>query len=173
MSIVRSVLGYTPEIGKDSFIAENATIIGNFTCGEGCSFWYGSVIRADVNAITLGEKVNIQDNATVHCTYKKWPTTIGNNVSVGHNAIIHGCTIQDNVLIGMAAIVMDDCIVGEGCIVAAGSVVTQGKKLTPGTLWAGVHAKEIGPVQPRLRTGEIERIANNYLKYSSWYKQQD
>ena len=125
MSIVRSVLGYTPEIGKDSFVAENATIIGNFKCGEGCSFWYGSVIRADVNAITLGEKVNIQDNATVHCTYKKWPTTIGNNVSVGHNAIIHGCTIQDNVLIGMGAIVMDDCIVGEGCIVAAGSVVTK------------------------------------------------
>ena len=173
MSIVRSVLGYTPEIGKDSFIAENATIIGNFTCGEGCSFWYGSVIRADVNAITLGEKVNIQDNATVHCTYKKFPTTIGNNVSVGHNAIIHGCTIQDNVLIGMGAIVMDDCIVGEGCIVAAGSVVTQGKKLTPGTLWAGVRAKEIGLVPPRLRIGEIERIANNYLKYSSWYKQQD
>ncbi|MGA0233584.1 MAG: gamma carbonic anhydrase family protein, partial [Saprospiraceae bacterium] len=114
MSIVRSVLGYTPEIGKDSFVAENATIIGNFKCGEGCSFWYGSVIRADVNAITLGEKVNIQDNATVHCTYKKFPTTIGNNVSVGHNAIIHGCTIQDNVLIGMGAIVMDDCIVGEG-----------------------------------------------------------
>jgi len=173
MSIVRSVLGYTPEIGKDSFVAENATIIGNFKCGEGCSFWYGSVIRADVNAITLGEKVNIQDNATVHCTYKKFPTTIGNNVSVGHNAIIHGCTIQDNVLIGMGAIVMDDCIVGEGCIVAAGSVVTQGKKLTPGTLWAGVPAQEIGPVPPRLRTGEIERIANNYLKYSSWYKQQD
>ena len=117
--------------------------------------------------------MNIQDNATVHCTYKKFPTTIGNNVSVGHNAIIHGCTIQDNVLIGMGAIVMDDCIVGEGCIVAAGSVVTQGKKLTPGTLWAGVPAKEIGPVPPRLRTGEIERIANNYLKYSSWYKQQD
>ena len=173
MSIVRSVLGYTPEIGKDSFVAENATIIGNFTCGEGCSFWYGSVIRADVNAITLGERVNIQDNATVHCTYKKFPTTIGNNVSVGHNAIIHGCTIQDNVLIGMGAIVMDDCIVGEGCIVAAGSVVTQGKKLTPGTLWAGVPAKEIGLVPPRLRIGEIERIANNYLKYSSWYKQQD
>ena len=173
MSIVRSVLGYTPEIGNDSFVAENATIIGNFTCGKGCSFWYGCVIRADVNTITLGDKVNIQDNATVHCTYKNSPTTIGNNVSVGHNAIIHGCTIHDNVLIGMGAIVMDDCIVGEGCIVAAGSVVTQGKNLTPGTLWAGVPAKEIGPVPTRLRTGEIERIANNYLKYSSWYKEYD
>ena len=170
MPIVRPVLGHHPEIGKDSFIAENATIIGNFSCGEGCSFWYGSVIRADVNAITMGNKVNVQDNATVHCTYKKFPTTIGDNVSIGHNAIVHGCTIANNVLIGMGAIVMDDCVVGEGCIVAAGSVVTQGKKLAPGTLWAGVPAKEIGQVPERLRTGEIERIANNYQKYSSWYK---
>ena len=116
MPIVRPVLGHHPEIGKDSFIAENATIIGNFSCGEGCSFWYGSVIRADVNAITMGNKVNVQDNATVHCTYKKFPTVIGNNVSIGHNAIVHGCTIENNVLIGMGAIVMDDCVVGEGCM---------------------------------------------------------
>jgi carbonic anhydrase/acetyltransferase-like protein (isoleucine patch superfamily) len=114
----------------------------------------------------------VQDNATVHCTYKKFPTVIGDNVSIGHNAIVHGCTIENNVLIGMGAIVMDDCVVGEGCIVAAGSVVTQGKKLAPGTLWAGVPAKEIGLVPERLRTGEIERIANNYLKYSSWYTEE-
>ncbi|MEY2970196.1 MAG: hypothetical protein RLZZ599_569 [Bacteroidota bacterium] len=170
MALVKPLLGHTPSFGSDCFLAENATVIGQFRCGDGCSFWFGSVVRGDVNAITFGHKVNVQDNATVHCTYEKYPTTVGNNVSIGHNAIVHGCTIEDNVLIGMGAIVMDDCVVGEGCIVAAGSVVTQGKKLAPGTLWAGVPAKEIGPVPVRLREGEIERIANNYQKYSSWYK---
>ena len=170
MALIKSLLGHTPEFGEECFVAENATIIGQFKCGDGCSFWYGRVVRGDVNSITFGHKVNVQDNATVHCTYEKFPTVVGNNVSIGHNAIVHGCTIEDNVLIGMGAIVMDDCVVGEGCIVAAGSVVTQGKKLAPGTLWAGVPAKEIGPVPERLRKGEIERIANNYLKYSSWYK---
>lgn len=169
MPVIKTILGHTPRIGKDSFIAENATIVGQLTCGEGCSFWFGSVVRADVNAIVMGNKVNVQDNATVHCTYEKYPTVIGNNVSIGHNAIVHGCRIEDNVLIGMGAIVMDNCVVEEGCIVAAGSVVTQGKRLSKGTLWAGVSAKEIGAVPDRLRSGEIERIANNYVKYSSWY----
>ena len=169
MPVIKTILGHTPSIGKDSFIAENATIVGQLTCGEGCSFWFGSVVRADVNAIIMGNKVNVQDNATIHCTYEKYPTVIGNNVSIGHNAIVHGCRIEDNVLIGMGAIVMDNCVVEEGCIVAAGSVVTQGKRLTKGTLWAGVPAKEVGLVPERLRTGEIERIANNYQKYSSWY----
>ena len=169
MPVIKTILGHTPNIGKDSFIAENATIVGQLTCGEGCSFWFGSVVRADVNAIVMGNKVNVQDNATVHCTYEKYPTVIGNNVSIGHNAIVHGCRIEDNVLIGMGAIVMDNCVVEEGCIVAAGSVVTQGKRLTKGTLWAGVPAKEVGLVPERLRSGEIERIANNYQKYSSWY----
>ncbi len=169
MPVIKTILGHTPKIGKDSFIAENATIVGQLTCGEGCSFWFGSVVRADVNAIVMGNKVNVQDNATVHCTYEKYPTVIGNNVSIGHNAIVHGCRIEDNVLIGMGAIVMDNCVVEEGCIVAAGSVVTQGKRLSKGTLRAGVPAKEIGAVPDRLRSGEIERIANNYVKYSSWY----
>lgn len=170
MPIIRPLRGHIPEIGQDSFIAENATIIGQFKCGDGCSFWYGSVIRADVNAITLGNNVNVQDNATVHCTYEKYATVIGNNVSIGHNAIVHGCTIEDNVLIGMGAIVMDNCVVEQGCIVAAGAVVTSGTRLKAGTLWAGMPAKELGPVPERLRAGEIERIANNYQKYSSWYK---
>ena len=169
MPVIKTILGHTPSIGKDSFIAENATIVGQLTCGEGCSFWFGSVVRADVNAIVMGNKVNVQDNATVHCTYEKYPTVIGNNVSIGHNAIVHGCRIEDNVLIGMGAIVMDNCVVEEGCIVAAGSVVTQGKRLPKGTLWAGVPTKEVGLVPERLRSGEIERIANNYQKYSSWY----
>ena len=107
MPVIKTILGHTPKIGKDSFIAENATIVGQLTCGEGCSFWFGSVVRADVNAIVMGNKVNVQDNATVHCTYEKYPTVIGNNVSIGHNAIVHGCRIEDNVLIGMGAIVMD------------------------------------------------------------------
>lgn len=170
MAVIKPLLGHSPEFGTNCFLAETAVIIGQFKCGDGCSFWYGSVVRGDVNSITFGHKVNVQDNATVHCTYEKFPTVVGNNVSIGHNAIVHGSTVEDNVLIGMGAIVMDDCVIGEGCIVAAGSVVTQGKKLAPGTLWAGVPAKEIGPVPKRLRKGEIERIANNYLKYSSWYK---
>lgn len=169
MALIKSILGHTPAFGENCFKAENATIIGNVQCGDGCSFWFGSVVRGDVNAIVMGDQVNVQDNATVHCTYEKYPTHIGSNVSIGHNAIVHGCTIEDNVLIGMGAIVMDNCVVGEGCIVAAGSVVTQGKQLAPGTLWAGVPAKEMGPVPERLRTGEIERIAANYQKYSSWY----
>lgn len=172
MAIIKPLLGHTPAFGADCYLAENAAIIGNFRCGDGCSFWFGSVVRADVNAITLGNKVNVQDNATIHCTYEKYPTVIGNHVSIGHNAVVHGCTIEDDVLIGMGAIVMDNCVVGKGCIIAAGSVITQGKTLPPGTLWAGVPAKEVGPVPERLRTGEIERIANNYQMYSSWYEQE-
>jgi carbonic anhydrase/acetyltransferase-like protein (isoleucine patch superfamily) len=172
MSLIRPLRGYTPEVSKDAFVAENAVIIGQFKCGKGCSFWYGSVIRADVNAITLGDFVNVQDNATIHCTYEKYPTVIGNNVSIGHNAVVHGCTVEDNVLIGMGAIVMDNCTVEQGCIIAAGSVVTQGTRVPAGTLWAGVPAKQIGPVPEILRSGEIERIANNYQKYSSWYTEE-
>ena len=172
MAIIKPLLGHIPTFGEDCFLAENAAIIGQFTCGDGCSFWFGSVARADVNSITLGNKVNVQDNATIHCTYEKYPTVIGNHVSIGHNAVVHGCTIEDDVLIGMGAIVMDNCVVGKGCIIAAGSVITQGKTLPPGTLWAGVPAKEIGPVPERLKKGEIERIANNYQMYSSWYEQE-
>lgn len=173
MGIIRSLKGFTPELGKDCFVAENAALIGELKTGDQCSFWYGAVLRADVHSITLGNKVNIQDNATVHCTYEKYPTVIGNNVSVGHNAVIHGCTIHDNVLVGMGAIIMDNCVVEEGCIIAAGTVVTQGTHLPAGTLWAGVPAKNRGPVPERLRTGEIERIANNYMMYSNWYKNGD
>ena len=170
MSIILPVKGVMPQIPDSCFVAPNATIVGDVIFGESCSIWFNAVVRGDVNSIRIGNKVNIQDGACLHCTYEKTQVHIGNNVSIGHNAIVHGCTIEDNVLIGMGAIVMDDCVVGEGCIVAAGSVVTQGKKLAPGTLWAGVPAKEMGPVPERLRKGEIERIANNYLKYSSWYK---
>jgi len=170
MALMRELLGKKPQFGKNCFLAETAVIIGDVEMGEDCSIWYNAVLRGDVNYIKMGNKVNIQDNAMVHCTYQKFPTTLGNNVSVGHNAIVHGCTIHDNVLIGMGAIVMDDCVVESYSIVAAGAVVTQGTHIKEGELWAGIPAKKIGMVSQELKEGEIERIANNYMKYSSWYK---
>lgn len=170
MALVRELLGKQPQFGENCFLAETAVVIGDVVMGRDCSIWYNAVLRGDVNFIKLGDKVNIQDNAMVHCTYQKFPTTIGNNVSVGHNAIVHGCTIYDNVLIGMGAIVMDDCVVESYSIVAAGAVVTQGTHIKEGELWAGIPAKKIGMVSQDLKEGEIERIANNYVKYSSWYK---
>ena len=172
MALIKKLLGKTPVIGENTFLAETATIIGDVEMGKECSIWYNAVLRGDVHYIKLGDKVNIQDNAMVHCTYEKYPTTIGNNVSVGHNAIVHGCTIKDNVLIGMGAIVMDDCLVESNAIVAAGAVVTQGTHIKAGELWAGVPAKKIKDVSQELIEGEINRIANNYVKYSGWYKEE-
>lgn len=170
MAIIRELLGKKPEFGHNCFVAETSVIVGDVQMGDDCSIWYNAVLRGDVHFIKLGNKVNIQDNAMIHCTYQKSPTTIGNNVSIGHNAIVHGCTIHDNVLIGMGAIVMDDCVVESYSIVAAGAVVTANSHIKEGELWAGVPAKKIGMVSQQLKEGEIERIANNYVKYSSWYK---
>src|SRR6056300_109679 len=170
MALVKPLLGHTPSFGSDCFLAENATVIGQFRCGDGCSFWFGSVVRGDVNAITFGHKVNVQDNATVHCTYEKYPTTVGNNVSIGHNAIVHGCTIEDNVLIGMGAIVMDDCVVGSNSIIAAGAVVPQGTIVESGSVYGGVPAKKIKSLSRELQENEIERIAKNYVLYASWFE---
>ena len=138
--------------------------------GDQCSIWYNAVIRGDVHFIKIGNKVNVQDGAVIHATYKKSPTTIGNNVSIGHNALVHGCTVHDNVLIGMGAIIMDDCIVESNSIIAAGAVVTKGTVVASGTIYAGVPAKEIKKISTELISGEIDRIANNYIKYSSWYQ---
>ena len=143
MPLIRPLRGFTPEIGEDVFIAENAVIIGQFKCGTGCSFWYGSVIRADVNAITLGNAVNLQDNATIHCTYEKYPTVIGNNVSIGHNAVVHGCTVEDNVLIGMGAIVLDGAVVRSGSIVGAGALVPPNEDLQGGYLYIGSPVRQV------------------------------
>ena len=159
-----------PKFGEDCFFAENAVIVGDVVMGDLCSIWYNAVIRGDVHYIRMGNKVNIQDGAVVHCTYQKSPTNIGNNVSVGHNAIVHGCTIHDNVLVGMGAIVMDDCIVESNSIIAAGAVVTQGTRVEAGTIYAGIPAKKVKDISRELISGEIERIANNYVKYSGWYK---
>lgn len=172
MALVKKLLEKSPSFGENCFIAETAVIIGDVEMGDNCSIWYNAVLRGDVHYIKLGNKVNIQDNAMVHCTYQKFPTNIGNNVSVGHNAVVHGCTIHDNVLIGMGAIVMDNCVVESNSIVAAGAVVTQNTHIKSGELWAGVPAKKIKEVSLELQKGEIERIANNYVKYSSWYKEE-
>lgn len=170
MALIKKLNGIDPIFGEDCFLAETATIIGNVKMGNQCSIWYNAVLRGDVNSIELGNKVNIQDNAMVHCTYEKYPTKLGNNVSIGHNAIVHGCTIEDNVLVGMGAIVMDNCVIESYALIAAGAVLTQGTHVKSGELWAGIPAKKIKDVPKRLREGEIERIANNYVKYSSWYK---
>lgn len=171
MALIKELLGKTPEFGENCFLAETAVVIGDVVMGKECSIWYNAVLRGDVHSIKMGNRVNVQDNAMIHCTYQKSPTNIGNNVSIGHNAVVHGCTIHDNVLIGMGAIVMDDCVVESFSIVAAGAVVTQNTHIKEGELWAGVPAKKIGMVSRNLQEGEIERIANNYVKYSSWYKE--
>ena len=145
-------------------------VVGEVEMGDNCSIWFSAVVRGDVHYIKMGNKVNIQDNATIHATYQKSPTTIGNNVSIGHNAIVHGCTIHNNVLVGMGAIVMDDCIIESNSLIAAGAILTKGTHVKEGELWAGIPAKKIKDVPKELKEGEIERIANNYLMYSSWYK---
>lgn len=170
MAIIKGLLGKEPQIGEATFLSETATIIGDVTMGTDCSVWYNAVIRGDVHYIKIGDKVNIQDNAMLHCTYQKFPLEIGDNVSIGHNAIVHGCTIKNNVLIGMGAIVMDNCLVEENSIVGAGSVVLQGTHIKSGEVWGGVPAKKIKDISSELLEGEVNRIANNYVKYASWYK---
>ncbi len=157
-------------MGEDCYVAENATIVGDVVMGDQCSVWFQAVVRGDVHQIRMGNKVNVQDGAIVHCTYQKAPTTIGNNVSIGHRAIVHGCTIHDNVLIGMGAIVMDNCVIHENCIIAAGSVVLENTIVESGSVYAGVPAKKVKDLTPELFQGEVQRIANNYIKYASWFK---
>lgn len=171
MPIIKPVKGISPKIPKDCYIAENATIVGEVTMGNQCSIWFNAVIRGDVHYIKLGNKVNVQDGAVIHATYKTSPTTIGNNVSIGHNAIVHGCTIHDNVLIGMGSIVMDDCVVESNSIIAAGAVVTKNTKVEAGSIYAGIPAKKVKDISKELISGEINRIADNYVKYSSWFKE--
>ena len=167
--IIKSINGKHPQIPEDCFIAENATIVGEVVMGNNCSVWFNAVIRGDVNSITIGNKVNIQDGAVIHATYKVSPTKIGNNVSIGHNAIVHGCTVHDNVLIGMGSIVMDDCIIESNSIIAAGAVVSKNTRVESGSIYAGIPARKIKDVSPELTKGEIQRIADNYVMYSSWY----
>lgn len=157
-------------MGDNCFVAPNATIVGDVVMGNDCSVWFNAVVRGDVNSIRIGNKVNIQDGAVLHCTYQKTNVNLGNNVSIGHNAIVHGCTVHDNVLIGMGAIVMDNVEIGSNTIIAAGAVVTEGTIVPPGCIFAGVPAKKVKDINEELINGEINRIANNYLMYSSWFK---
>ncbi len=170
MALILPVQGKSPEFGNECFVAPNATIVGDVKMGDECSVWFNAVIRGDVNYIKIGNRVNIQDGAIIHCTYQKYPTNIGNNVSIGHNAMVHGCTIHDNVLIGMGSIVMDDCIVHSNAIIAAGAVVLEGTIVEAGCIYAGVPAKKVKEVSRDLIQGEINRISNNYVKYASWFE---
>jgi carbonic anhydrase/acetyltransferase-like protein (isoleucine patch superfamily) len=169
MAVILPVNGVSPQLGADCFVAPNATIVGDVVCGEACSFWFNSVVRGDVNSIRMGSKVNVQDGAVIHCTYQKTKVVLGNNVSIGHNAIVHGCTVADNVLIGMGAIVMDNCEIGSNTIIAAGAVVTEGTIVPPGCIYAGVPARKVKDISQELISGEINRIADNYVKYSGWF----
>jgi carbonic anhydrase/acetyltransferase-like protein (isoleucine patch superfamily) len=171
MPIIKSVNGNHPQIPQDCFVAENATIVGEVSLGKQCSIWFNAVIRGDVHYIKIGNKVNVQDGAVIHATYQKSPTTIGHNVSIGHNAIVHGCRIHDNVLIGMGSIIMDDCIVESNSIIAAGAVLTKKTRVESGSIYAGVPAKKVKDISQELISGEINRIATNYLEYSSWFKE--
>ena len=168
--LIQEVLGKTPAFGKECFFAPNAVLVGDVVLGDYCSVWYHTVIRGDVHFIRIGNRVNIQDGAVVHATYKKSPTNIGNNVSIGHNALVHGCTVHDNVLIGMGAIIMDDCVVESNSIIAAGAVLTKGTRVESGSVYAGMPAKKIKDIDQQLLSGEIERIAESYLMYSGWYR---
>jgi carbonic anhydrase/acetyltransferase-like protein (isoleucine patch superfamily) len=170
MAFIIPLKDKNPQIGPGCFLAENAAIIGDVVIGENCSVWYSAVIRGDVHYIRIGNNVNIQDGAIIHCTYKKSPTNIGNNVSIAHGAIIHGCTIHDNVLVGMNAVILDDAIIESNSIIAAGAVVTKGTVVNSGSVFAGSPAKKIKDISPELLKGEVERIANNYKMYASWYK---
>ena len=170
MALIKAVNGAHPVFGEDCYFAENATIVGNVKMGNQCSVWFNAVVRGDVNIITMGNKVNIQDGAVIHCTYQKAATIIGNNVSIGHNALVHGCIIHDNVLIGMGSIVMDNCVVESNSIIAAGAVLLEGTHVESRSVYAGVPAKKVKQISKELFEGEVQRIANNYVMYASWFK---
>lgn len=171
MALILPVEGKLPVFGKDCFLAPNATVVGDVIAGDHCSIWFNAVVRGDVNSIRMGDKVNVQDGAVIHATYQKTKATIGNNVSIGHNAIVHGCTIHDHVLIGMGAIVMDHAVVHSHSIIAAGAVVLEGTIVEAGSIYAGVPARKVKDISQELIHGEIERIASNYIHYAGWFKE--
>ncbi|SHL83672.1 Carbonic anhydrase or acetyltransferase, isoleucine patch superfamily [Chitinophaga jiangningensis] len=171
MAHILPLNGHTPQLADDIFIAPNATIVGDVVMGKGCTVWFNAVVRGDVNSIRIGENVNIQDGAVIHCTYQKSQTIVGNNVSIGHNAILHGCKVEDNVLIGMGAIVMDNARISSNSIIAAGAVILADTHVEPGTIWAGVPAKKVKDIDMALINGEINRISKNYAMYASWYEE--
>ncbi len=172
MALIKTVRSFTPVFGKNIYIAETAIVIGDVVTGDDCSIWFNAVVRGDVNSIRMGNRVNIQDGAIIHCTYQKAATTIGNNVSIGHNAIVHGCTLEDNVLVGMSAIVMDHCVIEKNSLIAAGSVVLENTRVESGSIYAGVPAKKVKEISPEHFEQINMRIANNYVMYSQWFKEE-
>ena len=171
MALIKACKGILPQFGKDCYLAENATVVGDVIMGDLCSVWFSAVIRGDVNSIRIGNKVNIQDGAVLHCTYEKTKVILGDHVSVGHNALVHGCTIEDNVLIGMGAIIMDNCYIESNCISAAGAVLLENTRVEAWSIYAGVPAKKVKTLSPELFEGEVQRIASNYVMYSGWFKE--
>src|SRR5215213_2334301 len=169
MPVILPVNNIYPTFGNNCFIAPNATIVGDVVMGDDCSIWFNAVLRGDVNYIRMGNKVNVQDGAVIHCTFQRTKAIIGNNVSIGHNAIVHGCTVHDNVLIGMGSIVMDNAVIESNTIIAAGAVVLEGTICEAGSIYAGVPAKKVKQISQEKLEGEINRIANNYLNYSKWF----
>ncbi|MEX2335665.1 MAG: gamma carbonic anhydrase family protein [Fulvivirga sp.] len=169
MAIIKTLRGKAPVFGDNCFLADNATVVGEVTMGKNCTVWFNAVVRGDVHSITIGDDTNIQDGAIIHCTYQKANTVIGSKVSIAHNAIVHGCTIEDNVLIGMGAIVMDDAVIGTGAVIAAGAIILPGTVVEPNTIYAGVPAKKIKDTGPEMKE-VIERTARNYPMYAEWYR---
>ncbi|MDX1630012.1 MAG: gamma carbonic anhydrase family protein [Fulvivirga sp.] len=169
MTLIKSVRGKSPKFGKDCFLSENATVVGDVTMGDRCSVWFNAVVRGDVNTITIGDDTNIQDGAIIHCTYQKTKTTIGNKVSLAHNVIIHGCTIEDNVLVGMAAVIMDNAVIRSGAVIAAGAVVLPGTQVESNSVYAGIPAKKVKETSAEMHE-MIARTARNYPEYAKWYK---
>jgi gamma-carbonic anhydrase len=169
MALIKSVRGFSPIMGKNCFLAENATVVGEVILGDDCTVWFNAVVRGDVNTIQIGNKCNIQDGAVIHCTYQRTKTIIGNNVSIAHNAIVHGCTVEDNVLIGMGAIIMDEAVIGADSVIAAGAVVLPGTVVEPGSVYAGTPARRVKDITDELRQ-VIQRTANNYPMYAEWFK---
>ena len=173
MALIKAVKGVKPVFGNNCFLADNATITGDVVMGDDCSVWFNAVVRGDVNSIRIGNNVNIQDGAIIHCTYQKAPVNIGNNVSIAHNAIIHGCTILDNVLIGMGAIIMDGAVIKSNSIIGAGALVKEGTVVESGSIWAGVPAVRIRDIDQSLLEGQVNRISQNYNMYASWYEKKE
>ena len=171
MSLIKSVNGYTPVFGKSIYLAENATIIGDVIMGDDCSVWFQAVIRGDVNAIRIGHRVNVQDGAIIHCTWNKAATTIGDNVSIGHRAIVHGCTLKNNILVGMGAIIMDHAVVEDNVLIAAGAIVLENMVLESGYIYAGIPARKVKPLSEEQFSQTVSRIANNYVTYAGWFKE--
>jgi carbonic anhydrase/acetyltransferase-like protein (isoleucine patch superfamily) len=171
MALIKECRGFSPQFGEDCYLAENATIVGDVVMGNECSVWFNAVIRGDVNSIRMGNRVNVQDGAVIHCTYEKTNVNLGNHVSIGHNALVHGCTVEDNVLIGMGSIVMDDCYIEANSIIAAGAVLLEGTRVESWSIYAGVPAKKVKTLSPELFAGEVQRISNNYVMYSGWFKE--